>query len=117
MFSFSVMITIRRVTARHYLHCLYTRSVVTERTSIVRVNVFAVCVSLACLQSSATDHSASRGSFTPTQDLLEWCKEVTRGYKGVKVTNMTTSWRNGLAFCAVIHHFHPDLMYEFTFSC
>lgn len=47
---------------------------------------------------------------TPTGDLLQWCKEVTCGYKGVKVTNMTTSWRNGLAFCAIIHHFRPDLM-------
>jgi len=48
---------------------------------------------------------------TPTVDLLDWCKEVTDGYRGVKVTNLTTSWRNGLAFCAIIHHFHPQLMY------
>ncbi|XP_064623422.1 EH domain-binding protein 1-like isoform X4 [Lineus longissimus] len=47
---------------------------------------------------------------TPSQDLLEWCKEVTKGYKGVKVTNMTTSWRNGLAFCAIVHHFSPSLI-------
>lgn len=47
---------------------------------------------------------------TPGQDLLEWCKEVTKDYPGVKVTNLTTSWRNGLAFCAVVHHFRPDLM-------
>lgn len=47
---------------------------------------------------------------TPGQDLLEWCKEVTRDYTGVKVTNLTTSWRNGMAFCAVIHSFRPDLM-------
>lgn len=47
---------------------------------------------------------------TPGQDLLEWCKDVTRDYPGVKVTNLTTSWRNGLAFCAVIHSFRPDLM-------
>lgn len=47
---------------------------------------------------------------TPGQDLLEWCKEVTRNYEGFKVTNLTTSWRNGMAFCAVIHHFRPDLM-------
>ncbi|EEB12203.1 protein MLP1, putative [Pediculus humanus corporis] len=47
---------------------------------------------------------------TPGLDLLEWCKEVTKGYNGVKVTNLTTSWRNGMAFCAVIHHFRPDLI-------
>lgn len=47
---------------------------------------------------------------TPGQDLLEWCKDITRNYPGVKVTNLTTSWRNGMAFCAVIHHFKPELM-------
>ncbi|XP_072038011.1 LOW QUALITY PROTEIN: EH domain-binding protein 1-like [Amphiura filiformis] len=46
----------------------------------------------------------------PSQQLLQWCKEVTQGYRGVKVTNLTTSWRNGLAFCAIIHHFRPDLL-------
>ncbi|XP_061103368.1 EH domain-binding protein 1-like protein 1 isoform X13 [Conger conger] len=45
---------------------------------------------------------------TSTQSLLEWSQEVTRGYKGVKVTNFSTSWRNGLAFCAILHHFCPE---------
>ncbi|XP_026541204.1 EH domain-binding protein 1-like protein 1 isoform X4 [Notechis scutatus] len=40
--------------------------------------------------------------------LLQWCQEVTSGYRGVRVTNFTTSWRNGLAFCAILHHFHPE---------
>ncbi|XP_022906817.1 EH domain-binding protein 1 isoform X2 [Onthophagus taurus] len=47
---------------------------------------------------------------TPGQDLLEWCKDMTKDYAGVKVTNLTTSWRNGMAFCALIHHFKPDLI-------
>lgn len=48
---------------------------------------------------------------TPGQDLLEWCKDVTKDYPNVKVTNLTTSWRNGMAFCAIIHHFMPHLMW------
>ncbi|XP_043953811.1 EH domain-binding protein 1-like protein 1 isoform X12 [Gambusia affinis] len=44
---------------------------------------------------------------TSSRSLLEWCQDVTQGHKGVKITNFSTSWRNGLAFCAILHHFHP----------
>ncbi|XP_056333530.1 EH domain-binding protein 1 isoform X6 [Danio aesculapii] len=42
------------------------------------------------------------------QSLLAWCREVTKDYRGVRITNFTTSWRNGLAFCALLHHFRPE---------
>lgn len=47
---------------------------------------------------------------TPGQDLLEWCKDVTKDYDNVNVTNLTTSFKNGMAFAAIIAHHRPDLM-------
>lgn len=47
---------------------------------------------------------------TPGQDLLEWCKDVTKAYENVKVTNLTTSFKNGMAFAAIIAHHRPDLI-------
>lgn len=52
--------------------------------------------------------ATSPGLVSCSQSLLEWCQNVTAGYRGVRVTNFTTSWRNGLAFCAILHHFHPE---------
>ncbi|XP_029377963.1 F-actin-monooxygenase mical2b isoform X1 [Echeneis naucrates] len=42
--------------------------------------------------------------------LLTWCQKQTQGYKGVDITNLTSSWRNGLALCALIHRQRPELI-------
>ncbi|XP_033114344.1 F-actin-monooxygenase MICAL2-like, partial [Anneissia japonica] len=42
--------------------------------------------------------------------LLMWCQRVTDSYKNVKVLNLTTSFKSGLALCAIIHRFRPQLI-------
>ncbi|XP_067902790.1 F-actin-monooxygenase mical2-like isoform X3 [Heterodontus francisci] len=42
--------------------------------------------------------------------LLTWCQKQTESYKNVTITDLTGSWSNGLALCAIIHHFCPQLI-------
>ncbi|XP_077424095.1 F-actin-monooxygenase mical2b-like isoform X6 [Vanacampus margaritifer] len=53
----------------------------------------------------------SRGESEVRPDrLLTWCQRQTNGYRGVNVTNLTSSWRSGLALCALIHRQRPELI-------
>ncbi|KAK1804257.1 hypothetical protein P4O66_020293 [Electrophorus voltai] len=47
------------------------------------------------------------------QKILHWCSNKTRGYEGVSIENFSSSWSDGLAFCALVHHFFPS---AFDFS-
>ncbi|XP_032009325.1 EH domain-binding protein 1-like protein 1 isoform X4 [Hylobates moloch] len=64
--------------------------------------------SAVCQVDAEQRSKAPPALVSSSQSLLEWCQEVTAGYRGVCITNFTTSWRNGLAFCAILHRFYPD---------
>lgn len=40
--------------------------------------------------------------------LLNWCKSKTKEYEKVDICNFSTCWNDGMAFCALIHHFYPE---------
>ena len=49
-----------------------------------------------------------------THRLLTWFQTILTPYTNINVTDLNDSWRDGLALCAVIHHFRPavcDLRY------
>ncbi|CAL8266726.1 unnamed protein product [Merluccius merluccius] len=39
--------------------------------------------------------------------LLKWCQKKTEGYPNIDVTNFSSSWNDGLAFCALLHTYLP----------
>ncbi|XP_075052768.1 smoothelin-like protein 2 [Mixophyes fleayi] len=42
------------------------------------------------------------------QILLEWCRSKTIGYKNIDLQNFSSSWSDGMAFCALVHSFFPE---------
>ncbi|XP_012582085.1 PREDICTED: smoothelin-like protein 2 isoform X1 [Condylura cristata] len=50
------------------------------------------------------------------QILLEWCRNKTLGYQHVDLQNFSSSWSDGMAFCALVHSFFPDAFDYSTLS-
>ena len=64
-------------------------------------------------------NSSSLNLSSTSKDLLDWCRTVvnvcrnsktTPVFQNVSVDDFSDSWKNGLAFCAIIYHFRPILM-------
>uniref|UniRef100_UPI0037E8AFAC protein-methionine sulfoxide oxidase mical3a isoform X4 n=1 Tax=Semicossyphus pulcher TaxID=241346 RepID=UPI0037E8AFAC len=49
-------------------------------------------------------------SIARSSKLLNWCQRQTEGYRNVNVTDLTMSWKSGLALCALIDRYRPDLI-------
>lgn len=50
----------------------------------------------------------AKGGGSKRNALLKWCQNKVMDYKGIDITNFSSSWNDGLAFCALLHSYLPD---------
>jgi len=65
--------------------------------------IWTIILRFAINELSAEGLSARQG-------LLVWCQKKTKGYRDVDVKDFQDSFKDGLAFCALIHKHRPDLL-------
>jgi hypothetical protein len=67
--------------------------------------------------SNQIDELNSISNSSTSRDLLKWCQDIVykakntnKIFKDIRIENFSSSWMNGLAFCAIISHFRPNSM-------
>ncbi|TKR78206.1 hypothetical protein L596_019054 [Steinernema carpocapsae] len=81
-----------------------------QSTSTMKQNVFKQMDQQARQQNGPVTPRFGGGTFSPNtikDALLRWCQSRVREYP-IEITNFSSSWADGMAFCALVHRFAPN---------
>lgn len=81
----------------------------TRQASLPSLNKDANSISVQS-QNNAVRRSTvvARSPSSAKEVILSWVQERTNTYPNLKVTNFSSSWNDGMAFCALIHYYYPE---------
>ncbi|EPY88706.1 spectrin, beta, non-erythrocytic 2-like protein [Camelus ferus] len=78
-------------------------------SSVPTLNVWCLLL-IFQIQDISVETEDNKEKKSAKDALLLWCQMKTAGYPNVNIHNFTTSWRDGMAFNALIHKHRPDLI-------
>jgi len=61
----------------------------------------------ASVPSDALANLVKQYGVSKRNALIKWCQERLVDYKGIEIKNFSSSWNDGLAFCALMHSYLP----------
>ncbi|KAL4612797.1 protein-methionine sulfoxide oxidase mical3a-like isoform X1 [Arapaima gigas] len=95
---------------RHLIDTGESRDLRVDMENVVNVSSPKLKRNVPFVTHRAVPLLCSPDSIARSSKLLSWCQWQTEGYRNVAVTDLTMSWKSGLALCAIIHRYRPDLI-------